>query len=248
MRDTQKKINVTLPVWNEIDCLTNSLALVRDHLTGHDLNWEITIADNGSTDGTRELARELSEGDSRISLVTLPEAGRGDALRAAWLASDAAILTYMDVDLSTDLASFSALVEPLIDGRADIVVGSRLLSESDTERCWQRELISRTYARLTRLVMALPVSDFQCGFKAITLNVASTLLPLTTDRGWFFDTELLAIGHRLGYTIDEIPIRWREDRSSKVRILNTAWEDLKGLGRLRWAFERGDYLNCENRS
>jgi len=139
----------------------------------------------------------------------------------------------MDVDLATDLSVFPALVEAVASGRADLAIGSRLMAGARTSRSWRRELISRSYVRLAKLLCGLRCSDAQCGFKAISRPAAQALLPQVQDNGWFFDTELLVRAQWGGWRIAEVPVIWREDRDSRVKILRTAWADLRGLVRLR---------------
>ena len=152
-----------------------------------------------------------------------PEAGR----------SDADVLAYMDVDLSTDLQHFPELIAPLLSGEADVAIGSRLLSQSRVDRGWKREFISRSYNRIARLMTGTRISDLQCGFKAINRMVAERVLLLVKDTSWFFDSELLIIAESMGMRIHEVPVAWRDDPDSRVRLVRTAWDDLKGLVRVR---------------
>ncbi|MCC6756174.1 MAG: glycosyltransferase, partial [Solirubrobacterales bacterium] len=165
--------------------------------------------------------------------------GRGRALRQVWLDSEADILSYMDVDLSTDLDAFPPLIEALASGDYDLAIGTRLHPESMVRRCWKREMISRGYNRLLRLALHVRFSDAQCGFKALTRRAARQLLPLVEDNEWFFDTELLVMAERYGYRIYEQPVKWTEDPDSRVRLLPTIWGDLKGILRLCRALKRG---------
>ncbi len=162
----------------------------------------------------------------------MPEKGRGRALRAAWTASDAQVLAYCDVDLSTDLAALLPLVAPLITGHSDLAIGTRLARDSRVVRGAKREFISRTYNLILRSTLAARFSDAQCGFKAIRGDVAQRLVPLVEDTGWFFDTELLVIAERAGLRIHEVPVDWVDDPNSSVDLLRTAAEDLKGIARL----------------
>jgi glycosyltransferase involved in cell wall biosynthesis len=250
-------INVTLPVFNEAAQLAGSVRRLTEFLAGlAPARWEIVLAENGSTDGTRALAEELaSESEAkyqipetgyrmpeagsprpertiRVRVVHLDQAGRGGALRAAWLGSAADLLSYMDVDLSTDLACLPALLAPLLAGTADLAIGSRLLPGSRTTRGWKREVLSRGYNVLLRSALGLRVRDAQCGFKALTRQAARALLPRVKDEGWFFDTELLFRAQREGWRIAEVPVRWVDDPGSTVRLLPTIWRDLRGVGRL----------------
>lgn len=160
-------------------------------------------------------------------------------MRQAWLGSEADVLAYMDVDLSTDLACLPALIEPLLRGAADLAIGSRLLPQSQTTRGWKRELMSRLYNRLLHLALGLRVHDAQCGFKAITRQAAQALLPRVRDEGWFFDTELLWLAQREGWRVVEIPVRWVDDPTTTVRLLPTIGRDLRGVWRL-WRTAKGN--------
>ena len=147
------------------------------------------------------VAHRLADELPGVRLLALPEPGRGRALRTAWLGSDAPVLVYMDVDLSTDLAALLPLVAPLISGHSDLAIGTRLARSSRVVRGAKREIISRSYNLLLRGALATRLSDAQCGFKAIRADVAAKLLPLVEDTGWFFDTELLVLAERSGLRI-----------------------------------------------
>ncbi|MCP5527503.1 MAG: glycosyltransferase family 2 protein [Verrucomicrobiales bacterium] len=239
-------INVTLPVYNEeaqlaatVQQLVKALPASGVRTAGRvdDVSWEIVIAENGSRDGTQKIGEKLVRehakgGPAEVLLRHRAIAGRGGALKEAWEASEAEILTYMDVDLSTDLGDFPRLLAPLLTHEADVVVGSRLAAGAETRRSWKREVLSRGYNRLLHGALGLPVRDAQCGFKAISRAAATQLLPQVEDEGWFFDTELLWRAHRAGLRIVEIPVRWVEDRDTRVRLLWTIWRDLCGMWRL----------------
>ena len=168
-----------------------------------------------------------------LRVVHLEQAGRGRALKAVWLASEADVLSYLDVDLSTDLAHLPELIGVVAEGRADLALGSRLLPASRTTRGWKRELLSRGYNWLLHRALGLRVTDAQCGFKAISRRAAQALLPPVQDSGFFFDTELLVLAQRQGWRIAELPVRWVDAPDSRVRLLRTIGQDLKGVWRLR---------------
>ncbi|QUB37647.1 glycosyltransferase family 39 protein [TM7 phylum sp. oral taxon 349] len=164
--------------------------------------------------------------------------GRGRALKQVWLQSRADIVSYMDIDLSTNLGAFVPMITPLVTGDAAIAVGSRLMKESQTTRGLKRDIISRCYNRLIRWTMHTKFVDAQCGFKAMRRDVAQQLLPHVKDTAWFFDTELLVKAEYEGYTIHEEPVEWIEDTDSRVHIVKTVTEDIKGLSRVRGEYGR----------
>jgi putative flippase GtrA len=199
----------------------------------------VTIADNGSTDATWAIATGLARELADVRAVHMDLPGRGRALRAIWSESDAEVLAYMDVDLSTDLNALMPLVAPLLSGHSDLAIGTRLARGSRVIRGPKRELISRGYNMLLRTCMGARFSDAQCGFKAIRRDQARALLPLTQDTGWFFDTELLVLAERAGLRIHEVPVDWIDDLDSRVDIIATALGDLRGMARLGAGFARG---------
>ncbi len=226
-------LDVALPVYNEQGALEHSVRTLHDYLTARfDHPWRITIADNASTDATARIADRLAEELPHVASAHLAEKGRGRALRRVWLDSPADVVAYLDIDLSTDLAALPALVAPLLSGHSDVAIGTRLATGSRVARGAKREFISRGYNLLLRGAMSVSFSDAQCGFKALRRDVAQQLLPLVEDDGWFFDTELLVIAERSGLRIHEIPVDWVDDPDSKVDIVSTAREDLKGMLRV----------------
>jgi glycosyltransferase involved in cell wall biosynthesis len=228
------RLDIVVPVYNEQSVLERSIRRLHGFLhTSMPFDWRIVIADNASTDATLPIARALAQELSHTEVLHLPGKGRGRALRAAWSASDADVLCYMDVDLSTDLRALLPLVSGLISGHSDVAIGTRLAPGARVVRGRKRELISRTYNRLLRVVLRARFSDAQCGFKAIRADAARRLLPAVQDDGWFFDTELLVLAQRSGLRILEVPVDWVDDPDSRVDILRTAIGDLQGVARLR---------------
>ena len=228
-------VDVVIPVYNEEDALPVSIprlcAFLRDNLSNP---WRVTIADNASIDDTRAVSEELAQQIDGVNYLYLPEKGRGRALRAAWLGSECDIVSYMDVDLSTDLSHFPALVGQLESG-CHVAIGSRLSGGSMvTQRSFKRELTSRTYNKLIWSMFFVGFPDAQCGFKAMTRQAARAIIPHIKNNNWFFDTELLIIAEKRGYRIGVVPVAWADDPGSTVNVVKTATEDIKGLLRLRF--------------
>jgi len=230
---TTPVLDVVVPVHNEQAALEHSIRRLHAYLTASfPLDWRITIADSGSTDSTWAIAGKLAAELPGIRLVQLVPKGRGRALRTAWQTSDAAVLAYMDVDLSTDLAALLPLVAPLVTGHSDVAIGTRLARSARVIRGPKRELISRCYNAILRTALGAGFSDAQCGFKAIRSDRAAVILPEVEDQGWFFDTELLVLAERAGLRIHEVPVDWVDDPHSTVDIVATARADLRGVARL----------------
>lgn len=233
------RVDVVIPVFNEQDDLRPAVEQVLEHLAELPFVSTVTIADNASTDGTAVIARRLADLHETVRVVSLAEKGRGRALKRAWSASDADVLVYMDVDLSTDLKALLPLVAPLVTGHSDVAIGSRLARTARTTRGPRREIVSRSYNYLLRGTLRTRFSDAQCGFKAIRRDVAERLLPLVEDDAWFFDTELLVLAERAGLRIHEVPVDWVDDPDSSVDVVRTALDDLRGMARLGWSLLRG---------
>lgn len=233
-------LEIVVPVFNEQLVLENSITKLATYLSQEmPSTWQITIADNASTDNTAAIATRLVAQLPNVTYRRLDVKGRGFALRDAWGASSAKVLAYLDVDLSTDLAALPPLVAPLLSGHSDISIGTRLGQTSRVSRGPKREFISRSYNYLLKRTMQVRFSDAQCGFKAIRADVARRLLPHVEDNGWFFDTELLIIAERSGLRIHEIPVDWLDDPDSRVDIKQTALDDLRGLVRVAGSLVRG---------
>ena len=231
----KQTVDIVIPVYNEERDLVPSVRRLHAYLEARfPFPTTITIVDNASTDATWPIAEYLAAELPNVRAIHLDAKGRGRALRTAWLSSEAAIVAYMDVDLSTDLDALLPLVAPLMSGHSDVAIGSRLARGARVRRGPKREFISRAYNFLLRLGLGARFSDAQCGFKAITAVAARRLIPAVQDQAWFFDTELLVVAQRAGMRIHEIPVDWTDDPDSRVDIAKTAMEDLRGILRMRF--------------
>jgi glycosyltransferase involved in cell wall biosynthesis len=234
-------LDIVIPVHNEQVTLERSIRRLYAFLTANArFAWRIVIADNASTDETPEITRALVAALPQVASLRLLNKGRGRALRAAWSASDATVVSYMDADLSTNLQCLTPLVAPLLSGHADVAIGTRLVPEANVTRGLKRELISRSYNHLLRVVLHAGFSDAQCGFKAVRRDVLDELLADTRDQGWFFDTELLVAAERRGLRLHEVPVDWVDDSDSSVAIVSTALTDLRGVARLARDHQGGE--------
>lgn len=237
-------VDIIIPVLNEAHVLEKSVATVRRFLqdSAFPYQWRVLIVDNGSVDGTLDVAQALTTKWSDVKTITLRKRGRGNALRQAWLQSQADVVCYMDVDLSTDLKHLQPLIDSIVVDGYDIATGSRLMRDSQTTRSFQREIISRIYNLFVKAVLFTKFSDAQCGFKALSRGAVERIVPQVEDQSWFFDTEMLALAEKQGLRIKDLPVRWIEDGDSRVKIVQTGWEDIKGVFRIRRSLWQGKYV------
>ncbi len=232
----QCTVDVIIPVYNEERDLEPSITKLRAFLKQScPYTWRIVVANNASTDRTLQIAQKLkTQHPGEVDYIHLDQKGRGRALKASWLASNADIVSYMDVDLSTNLSHFMPLIEPLAQGDYHIATGSRLMKGARVTRQPKREFISRAYNLIVKLMFPRRrFSDAQCGFKALSRKAVNDLIPHVVDTAWFFDSELLLRAEQNGYRVWEVPVEWIEDLDTRVKIFSTALEDLKGLWRVR---------------
>jgi len=226
-------VDIIVPVHNEQGGLERSIRRLHRFLRdSFPFSWRIVIADNASDDGTPVIGAALANELAGVSYLRLERKGRGRALRTAWASSDARVVAYMDVDLSTDLRALLPLVAPLLSKHSDVAIGTRLAHGSRVVRGPKREFISRGYNAILKTVLRARFSDAQCGFKAVRRDALDTLLDDIRDDGWFFDTELLVLAQRRGLRIHEVPVDWIDDPDSRVDIVSTAITDLRGVARL----------------
>lgn len=228
-------VDIVIPVLNEEERLPRGIVILHNFLRQEmtENPWRIVIADNGSTDRTRAVSEMLVQRYPGVAYMYIPQRGRGRALRAAWMESNADIVSYMDVDISTSLTHFPRLVRAIERGY-DVAIGSRHVKGSRVQRSLQRDVLSKGYNLMIRTMFLVQFKDAQCGYKVLSRRAARSLVPMVKDNHWFFDTELLIIASKWDYKIREVPVEWVEDSNSTVRVFRTVWEDIKGLLRLRF--------------
>lgn len=229
-------VDVVVPVYNEERALPESIPVLRDFLASDAFpyEWKIIIGDNASIDATPEVSRKLeAENPGKVEYVRIERKGRGYALKQIWGASRADVSSYMDVDLSTGIEAFPKLIKAVAEKDYGVAIGSRLAAGAEVTRSVKRRVLTRGYNAMIKGMFWTRFSDAQCGFKAITHDVAQRVLPMVEDNNWFFDTELLILAEKLGYRIRDVPVRWVEDTDTRVKIGKTISEDVRGLIRMR---------------
>ncbi|MBL7197404.1 MAG: glycosyltransferase [Candidatus Omnitrophica bacterium] len=229
------KIDIVIPVYNEEQILEKNIgkliAFLKTNLGYR--NYKVIIVDNGSIDNTFVVSQKLEKRYEEVSCLRLSQKGRGNALKKAWSGSEADVVSYMDADLSTDLEAISKLFNSIIIDGYDIAVGSRLLPTSRVKRSLLRKSLSYIYNILIKNIFGFKeLSDAQCGFKALNRKVIKNILSKIKNQNWFFDTELLILARKSGFKIKYIPINWKDRPKTRVKIMDTIFEDIAGILRL----------------
>jgi hypothetical protein len=231
------KVSLIIPAYNEAKHLANSVSRIKEALKSLGRPFEIIISEDGSTDGTDKIARELSRRDPLLKHLHSDERlGKGEALRRAFRVATGDVLIFTDVDLSTDLRHLKDIVE-FIEKGADIAIGSRLLRGSKVARTPLREMMSKVYNLLVRAMFNSPFHDHNCGFKAFNRRVM-TILDQIQDRHWFWDTEFLIRANRKGYKVVESPVNWVQSKDSKVHPLKGTVHMLMAASKLFWSLRK----------
>lgn len=231
------RVSIAIPAHNEAGCIEQNVRTLRAACgrAFGDGDWELVVAENGSTDSTATIAARLAAELPGVRLVSSPVAGKGAAILAAWDGARADAYAFTDADLSAHPDDLARLVAAL--DRADVAIGSRAHAESAVTRGWPRAAVSFAFNALVRLVLRQPHRDHQCGFKAVRASALKTLRPHLAEPGFLFDTELIALARAADLRIEEVPIRWEEHRTagrrSKVKFVRSCARMAFGLWRLR---------------
>lgn len=229
-------LEILIPIYNEAAILEANASLVADYCQNNFNDWQLTLIINGTNDDSLIIAQKLAADIPQITIINLPQGGKGRALKYGLINSSADIILYMDIDLAVSLEATTKLVDLINQGHA-VAIGSRLLADSRTDRSFARDCSSKIYNRLASFILGAKISDWQCGFKAMNRDTAQKLIPLIQDDRWFFDTELLALAHHADLSIAELPIDWSEnrykERQSKIRLTRDPFIFLKNLCKLR---------------
>jgi dolichyl-phosphate beta-glucosyltransferase len=210
-------IEVVVPARNEARRLPEGLAALCEKAASLPMPASILVVDSASTDSTADIVRAWPQGPVPVRLLQCTRPGKGVAVRAGLLATQAPYVGFCDADMATDLSAVDTAVKLLTAGH-QVVVGSRGLKESVLEvpPTTGRQLGAVVFRAIART--AVPgTTDTQCGFKFFAGPLArAAALPLRTP-GWAFDVELLSNCLRLGATVTEIPVHWRDVTGSNFQ-------------------------------
>jgi len=251
MRDS---VSVVIPAFNEEHRLGASLGRIRQYFEGHDLDYELIVVDDGSSDATLRVAydfsREHSLGDRFALLANSSNRGKGFSVRRGMLACHCPVALMTDADLSTPVDEFEKLHRDLVGGPCDVAFGSRDLPGSviDLHQSWFREHAGKAYNRLVRILTGLPFKDTQCGFKLFRMAACRPVFEVQKMENFAFDVEILFIAERWGLALKEIPVRWHHSPGTKVRFSSDAPRMFLDLFRIRRNYALGLYARRETDS
>ena len=239
------QLSVVIPAYNEATRIVPTLRKIRQFIVREQLQAEIIVVDDGSTDGTADVVRGLIQTYESVAPIALiandGNRGKGHSIRRGVLRSTGDHVLFTDSDLSSPIGEYHKLASALHRAKAAIAIGSRGLRESEIgiHQSWFRERFGRSSNVLVRWICGLPFKDTQCGFKLFTREAAQTIFPLQTVDGFGFDVEILYIAHRLGFPTVEVPVMWSHVEGSRVRlgdiprtlidVLRVRYQGMKGL-------------------
>jgi glycosyltransferase involved in cell wall biosynthesis len=206
-----KEYSIILPAHNESSSLEGNVDLLDDFMQKLGSSYEIIIAEDGSTDKTYQIAKELAERKHNVKVIhSIEQLGKGAALTRAMMGSEGQIVAFMDADLAVDLKNLADLLRSVENWK--VVVGSRLIKGSTVKRPPLRSLTSRIYNICTNILFKDRIYDHQCGLKGFQRQVAAEVLPHMHSTGWVWDTEFLLRTIKAGYIVHEMPVSWQERR------------------------------------
>lgn len=212
-------ISIVLPAHNEAERIEDAVNQTRKALAEFSSSFEIIIAEDGSTDGTAEIASRIEAEKSFVEHIhSEARLGRGKALNHAFKLATGEILAYLDVDLSTDMKHLKPLINAIKEEHYDFATGSRMLKESEVKRSFKRAAMSKVFNFLVRKILRSKIRDHQCGFKCFRKDALMPLLNEIKDEHWFWDTEMLVRAQRNGYKIKEIPVRWEDKGGAGTKV------------------------------
>lgn len=239
-------LSIVIPAYNEAVRLGNTLQAVVNYLRQNVPDGEIIVVDDGSTDDTAAIARQIlsNSGNLRTSVISYKSnLGKGRAVRLGLLAARGDVALFSDADLSTPISEAPKLVEPIVNGQFDVTFGSRALDRQliGVHQPWRREQGGRVFNLVVRLATGLPFWDTQCGFKAFRMSVCRPLVEAATVDRFGFDVELLYLAFRAGLRLKEVPVRWDHNEGSKINFLSDSFRMVSEVGWIRQQARRGVY-------
>lgn len=240
-------LNILFPVLNEHLRLERGIRRTEEYVQKHvSIPCRLTIVDNGSDDDTPEIGKRLAEEFENVEYVRIEQRGVGIAFRTGVERSQADLIGYMDIDLSTDISNLNTMLEIFRDHpEVEYVNASRFSKDSDTRgRKWYRKITSKGLLILLKSVFHMKATDAICGFTFVRREAAIRLVKeCSNDPGWFYMIEFLLRAERDGMHIVDLPVRWNEDYNTTVHVWKTIKNYLMNIRRLRKTFREDDRMH-----
>ncbi len=234
-------LSIVIPAYNEARRIKATLDDVQRYLGQQSYDWEVVVADDGSTDATASIVEEVVRANPRVRLVRVSHVGKGWAVRNGILAARGEYRFICDADLSMPIHQVAEFLPPKLSGY-DIAIGSREAPGArrvgEPER---RHLMGRVFNLVTRSLAVSGIRDTQCGFKSFHGQHAFEIFELQRLKGFGFDVEVLFVAQRRGLRIVEVPIEWHYREGSKVRPIRDSVRMVGDVFNVRWAHLRGSY-------
>lgn len=242
-------LSVVVPAYNEEDNIKKgSPGKVLDYLKKQKYSWEVVFVDDGSLDKTAKLLEEYAKRDNRVKLVKNPHQGKAATVTTGVLKANGDIILFTDMDQATPLKEVENFF-PFFEQGYDLVIGSR---RGRKDAPLVRKMMALGFIVLRTLILRLPFSDTQTGFKALKREASRKIfnsLYIFSKQGVIkgaavkagFDLEVLYVAHKLGFKIKEVPVEWKHQGSLRVNPLKDSIDGLKDLLRIRWYAIKGAY-------
>jgi dolichyl-phosphate beta-glucosyltransferase len=230
-------ISIIIAAYNEEKRIIPSLLKVKEYLTALDMDYEIIVVDDGSTDYTSKVVKDLTPDIPHLKVIRYEtNMGKGYALRKGILASKGEVVLLTDADLSTPVEELSRLLPLIYDNTCDIAIGSRALALSKIikKQPWWRQSMGKLFNKIVKIVLLDDFSDTQCGFKMFSGDIARGLFKEARVNRFAYDVEILTLAKKKGYRISEVPIRWINSPESKVNPVKDSIQMLFDLLRIRF--------------
>jgi len=229
------KVSLIIPMYNESSIIDGAVGTFSEYMKSAFEDWELIFVNDGSSDDCGAAVAAAAEKEPRIRLCAYaPNRGKGYAVRTGMLAATGDIILFTDCDNAYGTEAVGEMAAVFSRSDADIVVGSRNLSKDGYEGyTFIRKLASKTYIKVIALAAGFRLSDSQCGIKGFRRDAAKKIFSNCEVDRFAFDLEVIMIANKLGYRIEEMPVKIINHRESKVNVLRDSFKMLRDVRRMK---------------